>query len=178
MIRIAESADAAGLAVLMEEADASGFMLYNPGERSIPPEKLAKRIEAFRESPESEWFVAEEDGMVAGYMMLRGSQLQRTRHSLYLVIGVAEAFRRRGIGRQLFEAMEDWAQKKQIRRIELTVIRNNVPALSLYQKMGFEIEGTKRDSLLIDGEYRDELYLSKLIGPGNFQKSIAIPPEV
>ena len=163
MIRFAETGDAASLAVLMEEADASGFMLYNPGERSISPDQLAKRIEAFRKDPASEWFVAEEDGKLAGYMMIRGNQLQRTRHSIYLVIGVAEAFRRRGIGRQLFEAMEAWAKERSIRRIELTVIADNTAALSLYQKMGFEIEGTKRDSLLIDGQYRDEFYLSKLL---------------
>jgi RimJ/RimL family protein N-acetyltransferase len=29
--------------------------------------------------------------------------------------------------------------------------------------MGFEIEGTKRDSLIVDGEYVDELYMAKIL---------------
>jgi len=45
----------------------------------------------------------------------------------------------------------------------LTVVTQNKAGLSLYKKMGFEIEGTKRDSLFIDGKYVDEYYMSKLL---------------
>ena len=31
------------------------------------------------------------------------------------------------------------------------------------KKMGFEIEGTKRDSLRVDGVYVDEYYMAKLL---------------
>jgi RimJ/RimL family protein N-acetyltransferase len=40
---------------------------------------------------------------------------------------------------------------------------HNIAGIALYKKMGFEIEGTKRDSLLINGEYVDEYYMSKLL---------------
>ncbi len=39
----------------------------------------------------------------------------------------------------------------------------NTAGIALYKKMGFEIEGTKRNSLFIDGKYVDEYYMSKLL---------------
>ena len=40
---------------------------------------------------------------------------------------------------------------------------HNQRGVGLYKKMGFDIEGTKRDALLVDGTYVDEYYMSKLI---------------
>ena len=71
--------------------------------------------------------------------------------------------RGKGIGAKLFEALEEWANQQSIHRLELTVMTYNTAGIALYKKMGFEIEGTKRDSLLIDGKYVDEYYMSKLL---------------
>jgi RimJ/RimL family protein N-acetyltransferase len=40
---------------------------------------------------------------------------------------------------------------------------HNEAAIALYQKMGFMVEGTKRDSMRVNGQYVDELYMAKLI---------------
>lgn len=53
--------------------------------------------------------------------------------------------------------------ENRIVRLELTVLCTNKIALNLYKKSGFEIEGTKRKSMYIDGEYVDEYYMSKII---------------
>ncbi|PLS16947.1 hypothetical protein CVD28_14935 [Bacillus sp. M6-12] len=60
--------------------------------------------------------------------------------------------------------MEQWAISHSINRIELTVLSHNVRALSLYKKMGFEVEGTKKNSLFIDGTYADGYYMAKILG--------------
>jgi RimJ/RimL family protein N-acetyltransferase len=39
----------------------------------------------------------------------------------------------------------------------------NEAALALYRKMGFEIEGKKRHSLLINNTYVDEYWMAKLL---------------
>ena len=49
-----------------------------------------------------------------------------------------------------------------IKRLELTVHTANARAVDLYQRSGFEIEGTRRSSMLVDGVYTDE-YLMSLI---------------
>ncbi|WP_277674608.1 GNAT family N-acetyltransferase, partial [Piscibacillus halophilus] len=59
--------------------------------------------------------------------------------------------------------MEEWAIKVQLHRLELTVIVENKAAVNLYKKMGFEIEGVKKDSLKLGERYVDEYYMAKLI---------------
>ena len=56
-----------------------------------------------------------------------------------------------------------WGNEIGIHRLELTVMTENRAGVSLYKKMGFEIEGTKKDSLLVDGEYKDEFYMSRIL---------------
>ena len=67
------------------------------------------------------------------------------------------------MGTKLFEYITNWAKQEQIHRLELTVIENNEQAIHLYKKMGFEIEGIKKDSLQINDSYVNELYMSKLL---------------
>ncbi|RST71272.1 GNAT family N-acetyltransferase [Siminovitchia acidinfaciens] len=59
--------------------------------------------------------------------------------------------------------MEKWAEECGILRLELTVVCENQAAVGLYHKMGFEIEGRKRASLLINGAFHDEYLMSKLL---------------
>jgi RimJ/RimL family protein N-acetyltransferase len=59
--------------------------------------------------------------------------------------------------------LEDWSREKGIHRLELTVMAHNTNAIGLYQKVGFQIEGTKKGSLFVDGQYVDEYYMAKLL---------------
>lgn len=87
----------------------------------------------------------------------------RNKHSAYLVIGISNAYRGKGIGTALFKELEHWAVKQGLHRLELTVVAENIAGVSLYQKMGFKIEGVKKDSLFINGTYVDEYYMGKLL---------------
>ena len=40
---------------------------------------------------------------------------------------------------------------------------HNERAIRLYKKMGFEIEGTKKHSLFVNGQYVDEYYMAKIL---------------
>jgi RimJ/RimL family protein N-acetyltransferase len=162
-IRKAVPDDAEKLLMLMNAVEESGFMLYGPGERKVSVEEQRTRIEKMNEDECSEVIVADETGELAGYLFIIGNMPRRIRHTIYLVIGVAEHSRGKGIATKLFEAMEQWAMKHNIHRMELTVLADNHAALSLYQKMGFELEGTKKDSLYINGKYKAEYYMAKLM---------------
>lgn len=63
----------------------------------------------------------------------------------------------------LFNTLEEWAKDNGVHRLELTVMVHNEAGIALYKKSGFEIEGTKRHSLIIRGKFIDEYYMSKLI---------------
>jgi RimJ/RimL family protein N-acetyltransferase len=144
------------------EADAD-FMLMGPGERTTTPEQHRKHIERLTSQRNSTIFVAEKEGKLVGYLMAIGGSVVRTQHSAYLVVGILKDYRGKGIGTLLFQGLEKWATKHNISRLELTVVTQNSTAVALYKKSGFEIEGTKRHSLIIDGCPYDEYYMSKLL---------------
>ncbi|WP_163101272.1 GNAT family N-acetyltransferase [Peribacillus alkalitolerans] len=161
-IREVRISDAGELLALMKTVEMSNFMLFGPGERKTSEESFQKHLSKIQEDTHSQIFVAENPGGLIGYMFVLGNSTLRNRHSSYIVIGVKESERGAGIGKALFNKADQWAEMNQIHRLELTVLAHNKRALSLYQKMGFEIEGTKRHSLFIDGEFKDEYYMSKL----------------
>ena len=47
-------------------------------------------------------------------------------------------------------------------RVELTVREHNMPAQSLYKKLGFVIEGVKRKGVKLDGVYEDVIMMAVL----------------
>jgi RimJ/RimL family protein N-acetyltransferase len=47
--------------------------------------------------------------------------------------------------------------------MELTVMAHNRSAVSPYQKFGFVVQGTRRDSMLVEGNYVDEYYMARLL---------------
>lgn len=100
---------------------------------------------------------------MVGYLIAIGGRVKRTKHSAYLVIGILEEYRGRGIGTSLFQRLEEWAINSNISRLELTVVTQNEAGIALYKKSGFEIEGIKRKSLMIDDEFYNEYFMSKLL---------------
>jgi RimJ/RimL family protein N-acetyltransferase len=48
-----------------------------------------------------------------------------------------------------------------ISRLELTVMSDNEPALALYERAGYSLEGRKRDAIIVDGIGVDELVMGK-----------------
>lgn len=136
------------------------FMMYEPGERA----QDTRRFEAMLAAPPEEMFIrcAEDADELVGFISAaRGSHI-RDRHSAYIVCGLREKYRRRGIGTAFFQMLDKWAKAQNIHRLELIVRCENAAALKLYQNFGFEVEGTARHAVLINDSYRDEYYMSKI----------------
>jgi RimJ/RimL family protein N-acetyltransferase len=98
---------------------------------------------------------------IGGYSL--GAHRQRA-HTCSLGISVAKPFRRRGIGTRLIAAGEEWCRSKSVRRLELEVLHDN-PAVAFYEKLGFEVEGRKREAIGVDDNFRDLLIMAKLLEP-------------
>jgi len=45
----------------------------------------------------------------------------------------------------------------------LTVMAHNRSAVLPYEKSGFVVQGTRRDSMLVEGNYVDEYYMARLL---------------
>ena len=76
---------------------------------------------------------------------------------------MAPSAQRRGVGSALMAAMCDYADRwAGALRLELTVFVDNEPAIALYRKFGFEIEGTHRAYAMRDGRYVDAYAMARL----------------
>ncbi|MBT2690197.1 GNAT family N-acetyltransferase [Bacillus sp. ISL-47] len=164
MIRHIKPSHAEALASLITQVEnEADYMLFEPGERQTTPEAQRKRIEAIKKEDNSTIIVAEKDNQLIGFLMAIGGAARRNNHSAYLVAGIASGHRGKGIGTKLFEELDRWAREHSIHRLELTTVVKNDAGVALYKKAGFKIEGTKKHSLLINGEFVDEYYMGKLL---------------
>jgi len=166
MIRIREikESDAEEFLSLCKRIDSeTEFMMFEPGERLTTIKEQRNEISDILSKDNQIIFVAEKDSQLIGYLSAYGGRYKRNRHSTYIVTGILQTFTSQGIGTRLFEELEKWARSNKIHRLELTVMVHNEAALALYKKMGFEIEGRKLHSLVINGSYVDEYWMVKLL---------------
>lgn len=93
----------------------------------------------------------------------------RRRHVGQLGMAVRDDWQGKGVGSALMQAAIDLAANwLQLTRLELEVYTDNQAGIRLYQKFGFEIEGTLRQYAFRDGEYVDAYIMAKIIsGPSN-----------
>ena len=164
IIREITEADAEAFLKLARQIDdETRFMMFEPGERQTTVEQQAEWIRGYRATDNHMVFVVEHAGHLVGYLGAMGGTFRRNHHSVYIFLGLLEAYTGQGLGRRLLEEAEKWARARGLHRLELTVVPHNTRGLVLYQKMGFEIEGTKKHALLIEGTYVDEICMGKLL---------------
>ena len=104
-------------------------------------------------------FVAVNRGNVVGWCDIIPYKREGFQHNGNLGIGVLKAYRRRGIGEQLARAAIKSARKMGLERVELEVFSSNIPAVKLYEKLGFEVEGVKKGARKIDGKVEDSILM-------------------
>ncbi len=163
-IREIRQEEARELLELLNRLDSeTDFMLLEPGERPEGVQAIEKKIEAIKKAKNKNLFVAEEKGQLVGFLEAVGGDFKKNHYTLYIVIGVLNAFSGRGIGKNLFTQMEKWAREKGMHRLELTVMTNNKNAVKLYEKMGFSIEGLRKQCLRVGDSWGDEFYMGKIL---------------
>ncbi len=78
-------------------------------------------------------------------------------------MAVHDEWQGRGIGSALMQSAVDLADRwLNLRRLELTVYTDNEPALGLYKKFGFAIEGTLERYSFRDGTFVDAYAMARL----------------
>ena len=87
------------------------------------------------------WLVAEEDGIVTGYI---GSQTCGEESDV-MNVAVAPGFRRRGIAEALVHSLVEELKAVESRCLTLEVRASNAPAIALYEKLGFREIGRRKN---------------------------------
>jgi len=101
---------------------------------------------------------------VVGHLALSVYTNPRTRHSGHFGIAVRDDWQGKGVGTRLMEACLDLADNWMgLTRLDLRVYVDNAPAIALYEKFGFEVEGTHRRFAFRGGEYVDAHVMARLV---------------
>ncbi|MEM1112545.1 MAG: GNAT family N-acetyltransferase [Pseudomonadota bacterium] len=108
-------------------------------------------------------YVAEVDERIVGWADFVPVDKPSLVHCASLGMGVLKEHRRQGIGSALLDAVTRAALVRGFSRLELEVFANNRAAIALYEKYGFELEGTKRRARCIDGVFQDVLIMAQIV---------------
>jgi len=161
---MARESDAEGLLRLLKRLDhETRLMICEPEERTTSLETQRELLRGILATTNCVILLAEVNGRPLGFLEAPGGAFRRDRHVAHLVVGILKEHVGRGIGTALLAEAERWAREVGLRRLELTAMTDNRAAEALYEKAGFVVEETRRDSMLVDGSYVDEYYGAKLL---------------
>jgi len=159
LIRHAEPDDYEAIARIYQAPKAVWGTLQLP---LSPVERWRKRL---AEPPEGAYhLLACVEGEVVGQLGLHTApNSPRRRHVGQIGMAVRDDWHGKGVGTALMQAVVDLADKwLNLRRLELEVYIDNEPAIRLYKKFGFVIEGTKVEYAFRDGHYVDTYMMARL----------------
>jgi ribosomal protein S18 acetylase RimI-like enzyme len=163
-IEPAHKLDALPTLGLTREVLAEGrYFVTRPEEMQLTLGDREREIAVLSEAENCCFLVARLPGVrVAGFLLVNGGGLARTRHVGRLEVTVGAAFRNMGVGRALLDAAIDWArQSPLVRKLSLVVLADNTPALKLYRSRGFVEEGRRlAEYLEPDGTPRDDVLMA------------------
>jgi L-phenylalanine/L-methionine N-acetyltransferase len=104
------------------------------------------------------------DERIVGMVTVVTSDRPRRRHVGTIAICVHGDWQGKGLGAALMRAIVDLADNwLNLTRLELEVYADNEAAIHLYERFGFEVEGTLRQHAFRDGVYVDSKVMGRLL---------------
>jgi len=154
---------------LVRDVYATAEGMSETGEERYPDtEALARAIARIGERPGGLFLVAQRAGLLLGYLVVEPRRASRLRHTAELNMGVAGAARGRGVGRALLDgAMRRLAASGPVEIVYLMVRADNVAAIGLYERSGFERLATLERDTRIGERYYDGVLMRCFVAGGD-----------
>lgn len=120
-------------------------------------------LDGLNRSSDRHYFVVEEQGSGIWIGMVRMDELDMQNRSLRIGADVALGLRGKGFGAKIYQALKRYCfDELGMHRVWLCVLATNKPALGLYRKTGFKLEGRYRKAVWRSGRWVDYLVMSIL----------------
>ncbi|MBK1809802.1 GNAT family N-acetyltransferase [Clostridium sp. YIM B02505] len=121
-------------------------------------------LEGVHKEENSIIFLATIEDKIVGIASINSNQKARTKHVGILGIVVAKEFCGLGLGNKMIEYLIQWAKANKItKKISLVTREDNIKAIKLYKKFGFEVEGVLKADNYINGVYYNTLMMSLMM---------------
>lgn len=161
-IRPVEVKDARGINMLRRENGIIQTTLGLPSERVMiqenflldTPDHIHTFVAISTENNEEE---------VVGWASMNMEKNQRKRHSASLALLIHPKYQEHELSYQLLEMLIDLADNwLLLKRLEMTLLSGNMKVQQLYEQFGFVQEGIKKNSIISNGKYCDEVCMARL----------------
>jgi len=150
----------------------SEFLSRSGDEYNCSVEEEVQGIEKIHCTENALTWLAIEGEIIVGCLNIRPDSLSRLKHSASIGVSVRAAYRGKGVGKMLMNKAITFFNESTLHRLELTVVKDNDRAVTLYKKLGFEEEGILRDSMKINGHYFDMISMAMIKKDENSLKCI------
>jgi RimJ/RimL family protein N-acetyltransferase len=166
-LRRAEPSDAEHLLTFLNQvAGESENITFGPGEFGLTVEEEREFLQQTVVSPTSLYIIAEIAGEIAGTLSFSTGKRPRLRHAGEFGTTVLRRYWNLGIGSHMLAYLIDWAtQTGTIRKINLRVRVDNLPAIHLYKKYGFVHEGRITREFYLHGQFVDVYMMGLQLDP-------------
>ncbi|MFN7665992.1 MAG: GNAT family N-acetyltransferase [Inhella sp.] len=134
------------------------------GQHQAPPLAQVQAFVAGNVEAGHPQFVAWDGERVLGWCDALPQWADGLRHRAQLGMGVRAEARQQGLGERLLRATLDAARRQgRLVRIDLEVRADNGPAVRLYQRLGFAVEGRRAMGLCHRGVYFETLEMGLIL---------------
>ncbi len=140
------------------------FLSFGKNEFNHNVEDYKEFVETTRLEQNSILLLATMNDEIISIASITSNQKDRTKHVGTLGIVISEKFTGQGLGRIMMEQLIRWATSNGVtHKISLVTREDNVLAIELYEKLGFEKEGLIIKDTLINGTYYNALVMGLFI---------------
>ena len=161
IIRTATGADAADL-----------VSIYGPYvlETAVTYEYEVPSVEEFRGRIENTiknypYLVAMEDSIILGYAYASSFHPRAAfRWSAEVTVYIRKEAHGRGIGRMLYEKLEESLKKQNVQTVIALIADPNPESVAFHEKLGYHVAGRLTDCAYKLGQWRGMYYMEKFIG--------------
>jgi RimJ/RimL family protein N-acetyltransferase len=166
-LRRAEPRDVEQLPGYIDQvAGESENITFGPGEFELSVEEERAFLQQTASAPTSLYLVAEAAGEIAGTLTFSTGKRPRLQHAGEFGMTVLRKYWNLGIGSQMLAYLIEWArQSGTIRKINLRVRVDNLPAIHLYEKYGFVQEGRLTREFYLHGQFVDAYRMGLQLDP-------------
>lgn len=166
-LRRAEPPDAEQLLAYIDQvAGESENLTFGPGEFELSVQEEHAFLQHVAESPTSLYLIAEIAGEIVGTLTFSTGKRPRIQHAGEFGMSILRSCWNLGIGSCMLAYLIEWAsQTGTIRKINLRVRVDNLPAIHLYQKFGFLQEGQVTREFYLHGQFVDVYVMGLHLDP-------------
>lgn len=166
IIRPALHGDAPSLSKLHKKENAKLTFFIEGQEHQETSEKgFRQQITACNQIGHSVILLAILNGEHVGYMKITGNELKRAAHRAVVELFIQDIEYDLDVFSSLMRKSEEWAEEKGIKRIELTMLEENVQARMRFEQSGYEVEGIRKSSVVLLNKLHNEVYMGKVLAP-------------